>query len=70
MKSIKIRIQGSIWVLVYVKRNNYFPDKKTKTPTSGVWLCKLGYPWRFSYYAGKDFDTAMKYYGKYEVIEG
>ena len=64
---LQLNINNSIWNLIYVKKGNYFPDNKTKIYTSGMWLCKEGYSWRFSIYAGKDMNKAMVYYGKYKI---
>jgi len=64
---MQLKINKSIWNLVYVKQGNYFPDNKTKAGTSGVWICQKNYSWKFSYYAGKDMNKAMAYYGKYKI---
>lgn len=62
MSLIQIKIDKSIWNLIYVKKGNYFPDNKTKAGTSGIWLCKKDYSWKFSTYAGKNMEKATAYY--------
>jgi len=67
-KIIKIKIDNSIWDIIYIEEGSYFPDNKTISNISGAWICKEGYSWRFSYYAGKDIKSAIKIY-KGKILE-
>ena len=57
---IQLKLNGENWLITHTEKNAYFPDNKTIAMVSGVWLCKSGYPWKFSYYRGENLDIAIK----------